>query len=89
MSDDLLELPWRPAPENDGAVFAEASPPPVPLYVFVGQMESPEIAEETAALHNEALARRKAREAAGRRGVGVTGGMGRQFGDGNTQVNKF
>lgn len=55
----------------------------------VCRAESPQHAARIIELHNAELARRKAEEAVRRRGVRVTGGTGQQFGDGNSQFNKF
>lgn len=51
----------------------------------VARAESPQHAARITALHNADVARRRM----ARRGVSVAGGMGMQFGDGNSQNNVF
>lgn len=85
MSNQRLTSPW--AVEDIGGGIYALTPDG---RKNVGVLVTHELAEEAVNSHNAALAERKARESAGRRGVTrMTGLTGVQIGDGGSQTNIF
>lgn len=87
---DLTAVPWRTNSAAGKTIFAQAGREPSPDDLPIGMMDTPELAADACAAHNERLEGSRARRmAAPPDAVQLHGLTGVQFGDGNKQNNVF